>query len=655
MTSPSQKYLNLKFHGRILDHLGIQMYQSPVASLAELISNSWDADAENVKIYLPNNLDKHAEIKIFDDGTGMSFEECQYNYLNVGWCRRELKNGDLSKEKQRPILGRKGIGKFAGFGIAETIEIETFSKSTGERTKFSLNINELKTQDYIETNGFSIPVEIYEKDSDSKTHGTTITLKNLILSRTPSPKVYLRSMARRFLLHQRVDDFTVFINDKLLPNQLDLEGVEYVFPRDYSDDEKPQGLQIDQEWGTETLSNGKTIKWRFVFYEETIDEEELRGIAVFSRGKLAQKPFFFNLTGGLGGQHGQEYLSGQVEADYVDELDNDVIAPERQRINWENKDTQDLLEWGREKVKELLRIWHNRRGEQRRKEIEEKLAHFSDRLSKLSKAEQRTIKGALTKLGSISTLSKSQFESLGEAVLKAWEQGRLRDLIDTISEAQDITSDWLLSVLVEADTLVALNLAETIKAKLEAVKVLKSLVDKGELENKIRDHIAERPYLLNPKWETFRKEISVKKILNEAAKEAGLDEDDEHPEYEGQKKRLDLALRSHEHLLVVEFMRPGKKADYDHLTRCMRYVILIRDKIKPQTQIGIRKISGLIVADYLEKDPSVRGFIQNLEKDDIWAFSWGALINEAEETWREFLEIVGDRAPDDDRIKKLIN
>jgi hypothetical protein len=32
--------LFLNFHGRIIDHLGIQMYQSPTAAIAEMVSNA---------------------------------------------------------------------------------------------------------------------------------------------------------------------------------------------------------------------------------------------------------------------------------------------------------------------------------------------------------------------------------------------------------------------------------------------------------------------------------------------------------------------------------------------------------------------------------------------------------------------------------------
>jgi sarcosine oxidase delta subunit len=139
--------------------------------------------------------------------------------------------------------------------------------------------------------------------------------------------------------------------------------------------------------------------------------------------------------------------------------------------------------------------------------------------------------------------------------------------------------------------------------------------------------------------------------MDEAAKEAGLEEKDEVGD--GERKRIDLALRSNEHLLIVEFMRPGKRADWDHLSRCRRYVLLIRHKIEAETALGISKITGLIVADRLESDASVRSEIQELEKSDIFAFSWPSLLEQSERTWREFLEIVGTRAPDDQRLQKL--
>lgn len=49
----NQKTVKLKFNSKIIDQLGTDMYQHPVAAIAELISNAWDADAENVEITYP--------------------------------------------------------------------------------------------------------------------------------------------------------------------------------------------------------------------------------------------------------------------------------------------------------------------------------------------------------------------------------------------------------------------------------------------------------------------------------------------------------------------------------------------------------------------------------------------------------------------------
>jgi hypothetical protein len=428
MASPEEKTLRLKFHGRIIDHLGIQMYQSPVAAIAELVSNAWDADAASVKIEFPTQLNPSAIILLKDDGLGMTYKDCQDRYLNVGYCRR----GDDVEQNSpsgRPVLGRKGIGKFAGFGIAEIVEVDTTSKETGERTVFELDVNKVRSDEYISEGG-EIAVKHYSppNDSNKKNHGTIVTLKKLTVGRRPSAKQFLRSLARRFLLLKWSEGFNVFVDGEAMPDSEDLAKVEFSFPRDYRDDEKPPGLTLADDWGVETLPNGREIKWKFNFFEDPIEDEELRGVSIFAKVKLAQKPFLFNLAGGLGGQHGQEYLSGQVRADFVDALPKDIISPERQRINWEHVDAIPLEDWGQDRVKKLFRIWKERRGEERRKEVEGKIANFAERLGRLPKHEAKTVKSALTKVGGIPSLSKRQFQELADGILTSWEQGRLKEL-----------------------------------------------------------------------------------------------------------------------------------------------------------------------------------------------------------------------------------
>ena len=505
------RVLRLNYSGRIIDHLGLQMYQSPVAAVAELVANAWDADADNVKITLPAELTETAELIVADDGSGMSFTECQARFLNVGFGRRGSKALELSSRKKRRVLGRKGIGKFAGFGIARVVRIETVSRATGEKTVFEMDFLKLRSDEYVNREGTEIDLVEYEGPDElrQQDHGTTVRLRQLTLSQRREPKAFARSMARRFLLHQTAADFHVLVNGKPLPDADELLAVQFSFPGEYRIDERPSGLKRSGEWGIEVV-HGTQVNWRVRFYHEPIAEEELRGISVFAGGKMVQTPFFFNLSGGLPGQHGQQYISGQIQVDALDEQQTDLVAPERQRVDWDHPLASQIERWGQERLRQLLRLWRSRRGEKREQQLQARLAGFSARLGRLGSREERTVTRAIRRVAQIETLSEAQFEDLGEAMLTAWEQGRLHDLIDDIAQAEELSSDQLVGLLAEAQVLTALNTAEAVRTKLMTVGGLKQRIDRHELENAVRDYISEHPWLVSPKWETFAVEFRCK-------------------------------------------------------------------------------------------------------------------------------------------------
>ena len=49
--------LELRFRGRIIEHLGLQLYSQPVNAIAEIIANAWDAEAERVDVVLPEKIE----------------------------------------------------------------------------------------------------------------------------------------------------------------------------------------------------------------------------------------------------------------------------------------------------------------------------------------------------------------------------------------------------------------------------------------------------------------------------------------------------------------------------------------------------------------------------------------------------------------------
>ena len=645
--SVNEEKLYLRFHGRIIDSLGIQMYQSPVAAIAELIANAWDADARNVAVTLPADLSGQPTIIVRDDGCGMSFEQCQKLYLNVGRNRR-IDDDTGRSPNGRPVLGRKGIGKFAGFGIAELLEVDTTSAENGERTVFHLDLSDLRGDKYIGTARKEVPVLLHEQGSASRTtnFGTIITLKNLTLQRTPSKSRFAASMARRFLINQTADEFKVTINDLPLPEDNALMGIEYDFPADYKKNEKPEGLRIADGVGYEKIGEDE-IEWRIKFTKDTLGTEELRGVSVFCGIKVAQTPFFFNLSGGLSGQHGQQYVSGQVRADYLDMLDADIITTERQRINWELQECKPLEEWGQKRVKSLLSIWKERRASDKIRRIDDKVAPFSARLERLKATEKRTVLGALKQMARIEALSDKQFTNLSTSILTAWEGGRLHELIEDVSSVETMDEGVLLTLLAEAQVLNALHVAEAVKAKVEIIAGLHKRISERDLENAVRDYIAKNPWLLSPEWETFKKETSVKNLVDAAAKEAELDRDDQW------EKRVDLVMSSGRQLLIVEFMRPGLTVDRDHINRYQEYIDILRSSIAANTELGFGTVSGLLVADKLDRKRGMDETLKRLAEADMKALEWEGLLLRAAAQWEEFLDILVSRAPNDDRLSTL--
>lgn len=58
----------------------------------------------------------------------------------------------------------------------------------------------------------------------------------------------------------------------------------------------------------------------------------------------------------------------------------------------------------------------------------------------------------------------------------------------------------LLNLLAEAQVLNTLHVAEAVRAKVEIVAGLRKRIEDRDLENAVRDHIAENPWLLSPEW-----------------------------------------------------------------------------------------------------------------------------------------------------------
>src|SRR4029079_826505 len=92
------------------------------------------------------------------------------------------------------------------------------------------------------------------------------------------------------------------------------------------------------------------------------------GVSVIVRHRMAQTPFFFDLSGGAYGQAGMQYMTGEVHADQLDASD-DFVGTDRQGVLWAEPMPSALLKWGEGKVRELLRKWSELRAQKNEDEL----------------------------------------------------------------------------------------------------------------------------------------------------------------------------------------------------------------------------------------------------------------------------------------------
>src|SRR5258708_1902725 len=90
----------------LLRELGERLVGRPHIALAELIKNSYDADATLVEIEVGSD-----EITVRDNGNGMTLDQFRDYWMRIGSPHKERQAS--SSRFKRPLTGSKGVGRLA--------------------------------------------------------------------------------------------------------------------------------------------------------------------------------------------------------------------------------------------------------------------------------------------------------------------------------------------------------------------------------------------------------------------------------------------------------------------------------------------------------------------------------------------------------------
>ena len=97
------------------------------------------------------------------------------------------------------------------------------------------------------------------------------------------------------------------------------------------------------------------MKGWIAFAKERYKNEELAGIRVYVRGKIATITRDFGAPSGFTGEYSaRSYLVGEIHADWLDN-EEDLIQTSRQDILWGTELGQAFSSWGQEIIKKVAR------------------------------------------------------------------------------------------------------------------------------------------------------------------------------------------------------------------------------------------------------------------------------------------------------------
>lgn len=338
--------LQLRFDPRTIEHLGIKMYSRLPFALAELVANAYDAGAEQVCIDLCDSNPEAKMITITDDGDGMSFQEVQEKFLVIGRKRRD---SDTSREnsKGRKITGKKGVGKLALFGIGKTIIIETTKKEEVDRTRFTMDWDKILG----ESSGTYYPESAIIRKDNNEEHGTKITLLNL--SRVTSFDLSSTAISLSKLFNWFDSDFSIYVSHNgqdtiKLSRELKYIGTNKEFEWDIAS----IAASIESDYEHKNDLNGKIISSKKPM------KPDLRGITLYVNGRLANTPSYFGISEA---GHTFSYLSGWIDADFLDEYDRDLISTDRQSLSWDLQEAERLQQFLQKIIRFLVKDWSAKR------------------------------------------------------------------------------------------------------------------------------------------------------------------------------------------------------------------------------------------------------------------------------------------------------
>ncbi len=506
----------------VLEHLGINLYSNIAAVLTEAVANAWDADAENVTIRV--DPAKQEWIEIVDDGIGMSIDDLNGKYLRVGYRRRDEgdEHGRVTA-KNRSVMGRKGLGKLSLFSIAEVIEVQ--SAQDGKKAAgFTMHVDGIK-QAVAEKKPYH-PIPLLDA-SLTVAKGTRILLRGIRRQRLSTGVNALRTrLARRFSVIGEANGFKITIDEQSITaaDRGDLPQTQFLWTFEgYNPDPTTIAHVLEREsvearikeWPPEwTVSGwlGTAAKPKDL---DSKDAGNLNGIVVFARGRLIHENVLDRLNDG---RIYTKYLTGQIEADFLDTDDQpDIATSDRQRIQEDDHRYIALITFLKDTLSEVEKRWNDWRKKHEVQKAKEQSPALKEWLDGMPDGYKGSAETLIAKLSSLPIEDEQDRKLLYKHGIFAFERMKLRGSTEEFAQQAVENIELLLRLLADRDALEASLYRDIVRSRIEAINAFQKIVGEDAKERILQQYLFKHLWLLDPAWDRATgTEVMESQLLDDA-------------------------------------------------------------------------------------------------------------------------------------------
>lgn len=512
----THKY-NMTISLHVLKHLGFNLYSNIPSVLSEVVANSYDADATKVTIAVD---DTNETITIEDDGHGMTLSDINDKYLFVGYARREKGEG-FSPKFNRPVMGRKGIGKLSLFSLVNQIEIHTVRMNplTSAAEKNGLLMIKEDIEKALATNSQYHPQDI-PSDSFTLTEGTRIILSRFKREFHYSSTFLRKRLARRFSIlgdeykfNILIDDSPITIKDRdyfskiqflwLIGSQSDIYSKHFKF-------EKVENLNgsIDGSDGYKISGWIGAVQKPSHLEQDGINNNK---ISIICRGKMAEEDILESFE--EGGIY-IDYLVGEIHADFLDDdSQEDITTSSRQKINENDPRYVAVRNHVYNILKRIQNVWSKYRTELGKKTAVEN----AEQINPAIKTWFETLRTdpekehALTLFSTIDGLhfdkeeEKDKKKELYKHGILAFEKLRLKSNLGELEKIKSANDVHLAAVFSDLTDIEANMYYDIASQRVEIIKKFKVQLDANNKEKLLQTYLFDNLWLLHPSWEMATK------------------------------------------------------------------------------------------------------------------------------------------------------